>query len=67
MARMSNREKYISHLLTVNKRISEQICTEINEVFHERGRCSADVKETLTYIIEENFEHIHYKEGDQND
>ena len=67
MARASHRDIYISHLLGIYKAITEQICSEIEEVQHDRGRCSSDVKEALIHVIEDKFEHIHYREDGQND
>lgn len=52
MGRASNREKYVSHLLTVCKKIVEQVYSEIDEVHHDKGRCSEEVKESLIRIIE---------------
>ena len=62
MARASHREKYVSHLLEICKTIADQIYSEIDEVHHDRGRCSSDVKEALIHVIEDKFEHIHYRE-----
>lgn len=64
MARASHREIYVLHLLEICKSINEQIFSEIDEVQHDRGRRSSDVKEALIHVIEDKFEHIHYREDD---
>ena len=63
MARLSHKEKYINTLLKLNKDITSRITTEIDEVFHDRGRSSSEVEATIQELVREAFANgTRYKE-----
>ena len=55
MSQITHREKYINNLLKLNNNISKTIATEIDEIFHDRGRSSADLEAALHDMIREAF------------
>jgi len=55
MPRITHRERYINVLLKMNANITQMIRTEIDEIFHDRGRSSEEMEYDLENEIKYAF------------
>ncbi len=55
---MENNQKYARDLLYLMRQINDRIINDVEEILRGHGREPEEIKESISYVVEDLFHHI---------